>query len=205
MKLYTTEPSKTLNMSSRCSAHVWLLVGLACCCLGVCAGDVNVTAFVGESKVLPCSIPVDQTQEMTVRWHRGTKVIYEISAHGHYCSLTYCRPENVSVEEFLKGNCSLVLLNIAMEDAGKYKFHLGNRFYYVNLVVSENPTGGSSSATNSPHKGAEEDGQTWTVRDIAGVVVAVVAVGAVFAAVAVHLKKKEVSSNTPFTELRIEY
>lgn len=81
-----------------------------------------VTVYTGDTAVLPCQLSDVSKQTPFVKWkNEDEDDVIEQSVEGTHEGEGYKGRVEVPMEELRKGNCSLVLKNIRISDAGLYK------------------------------------------------------------------------------------
>ncbi|KAM9496316.1 uncharacterized protein Hap1MRO34_024885 isoform 2-T2 [Clarias gariepinus] len=82
-----------------------------------------VSARVGSTAVLPCewNVPV---QTPHVQWNTDTEIVFERKGEQLFQGEGYENRVDVPEDKLLEGNCSLVLKNVSVTDAGFYQSHL---------------------------------------------------------------------------------
>ncbi|XP_053346920.1 CD276 antigen homolog isoform X2 [Clarias gariepinus] len=95
---------------------VWFTV-----CVGLCADpDVTVSKPVGSTAVLPCTLSPLPSETPFIIWHNKNGFVFEREGEESYQGEGYEGRVDVPVEELRKGNCSLVLRDLRLNDAGVY-------------------------------------------------------------------------------------
>ncbi|XP_026995986.2 programmed cell death 1 ligand 1-like isoform X1 [Tachysurus fulvidraco] len=119
-----------------------------------CAVPQNISAREGFTVVLPCKFKVMSLQRLYVGWRTDQKVVFMRLDNDSYQGEGYEGRVDVPEDELRKGNCSLVMKNISVTDAGIYRSYLKRFTQSVELSVDETPEKPSVSGdagVNSPH------------------------------------------------------
>ncbi|XP_066525771.1 uncharacterized protein [Hoplias malabaricus] len=116
-----------MNMIS----HLWVFILSLITCTGPVSAQpqINITATVGSSAVLPCDWRnvtkiQSSSQSPHVRWRIISETVFERQGEKLYQGEGYEGRVDVPEDQLLKGNCSLVLNNVSAEDAGVYESYL---------------------------------------------------------------------------------
>ncbi|KAF5885532.1 programmed cell death 1 ligand 1-like, partial [Clarias magur] len=112
---------KLLNsMSSLCyNFTIWLS------CVGSFMADSRlVSARVGSTAVLPCEWRNVPVQTPHVQWNTDTDIVFERKGEQLFEGEGYEDRVDVPQDKLLEGNCSLVLKNVSVTDAGVYQSYL---------------------------------------------------------------------------------
>ncbi|XP_062873236.1 butyrophilin-like protein 2 isoform X4 [Trichomycterus rosablanca] len=120
--------------------------------------QINITARVGSTALLPCKCNTEYHLIPHVEWKNDNETVFEqlfgISNHGE----GYEGRVDVPEDELNKGNCSLVLKNVTVNDEDVYKcYEVGNNIYplkplliqTVHLSVDAKETTTQSSDSDS--------------------------------------------------------
>ncbi|KAM4560345.1 V-set domain-containing T-cell activation inhibitor 1-like [Odontesthes bonariensis] len=149
------------RMEALVRVSVWML--LAACWTSVSCQDAAVEGFTGGSVMLPCSYSGSLPQKVDAFWRNGnTKVVLDIKDGGqNFATQDQRYKGRVSSfpDQYQKGNFSIILENLQLEDAGTYECIIltVNYRWKVNLKVSEKavterstpgPPSGGAAGTN---------------------------------------------------------
>ncbi|KAL7868502.1 hypothetical protein SRHO_G00098860 [Serrasalmus rhombeus] len=95
-------------------------------CVSFLSADTQIfiSARVGSSSVLPCQLRNVPTETPQVEWQNNAKTVFERFGQGLYQADGYKDRVDVPEHNLLKGNCSLELKNIRLDDEGVYKSYL---------------------------------------------------------------------------------
>ncbi|XP_047675972.1 programmed cell death 1 ligand 1-like isoform X2 [Tachysurus fulvidraco] len=110
-----------------------------------CAVPQNISAREGFTVVLPCKFKVMSLQRLYVGWRTDQKVVFMRLDNDSYQGEGYEGRVDVPEDELRKGNCSLVMKNISVTDAGIYRSYLKRFTQSVELSVD------GDAGVNSPH------------------------------------------------------
>ncbi|XP_047675915.1 uncharacterized protein LOC113656605 isoform X1 [Tachysurus fulvidraco] len=91
-----------------------------CACVDSAESLVTVSAQVGSTVILPCKLTEEFKPTSVIRWQFNKDIVFERSSNGTYSGSGYEGRVDVPVDELRKGNCSLVLKNIRVNDTGIY-------------------------------------------------------------------------------------
>ncbi|XP_062873091.1 uncharacterized protein LOC134334542 isoform X2 [Trichomycterus rosablanca] len=130
--------------------------------------QINITARVGSTALLPCKCNTEYHLIPHVEWKNDNETVFEqlfgISNHGE----GYEGRVDVPEDELNKGNCSLVLKNVTVNDEDVYKcYEVGNNIYplkplliqTVHLSVDAKETTTQSSDSDSTRDSFSEQPQ----------------------------------------------
>lgn len=106
-----------------------------CSCLLLSADSRNISARVGITVVLPCEFNATSVHGLYVRWYIHSEVVFERVGKDSYEGEGYEGRVDVPEDELCKGNCSLVLKNVSVADAGHYRSYLKRFIQSVELSV----------------------------------------------------------------------
>lgn len=81
----------------------------------------NISAHVGSTVLLPCKWSNLSIQTPHVVWTTDGGVVFERASTEAMEGVGYEGRVNVSLDQLRKGNCSLVLKNVRVTDAGVYR------------------------------------------------------------------------------------
>ncbi|KAF4081723.1 hypothetical protein AMELA_G00164560 [Ameiurus melas] len=95
----------------------------------------NISARVGITVVLPCEFNATSVHGLYVRWYIHSEVVFERVGQDSYEGEGYEGRVDVPEDELCKGNCSLVLRNVSVADAGHYRSYLKRFIQSVELSV----------------------------------------------------------------------
>ncbi|KAK3526050.1 hypothetical protein QTP70_012885 [Hemibagrus guttatus] len=105
------------------------------CLCGRCRiSGFTVSAPVGSTVILPCNLTEVFNKTSVIKWQINRKDVFERSSNGTSSGSGYEGRVDVSLDELLKGNCSLVLKNVRITDDRLYKT------FTMEHVDSTNPT-----------------------------------------------------------------
>ncbi|KAM9495799.1 uncharacterized protein Hap1MRO34_020752 isoform 2-T2 [Clarias gariepinus] len=82
------------------------------------------SARVGSTAVLPCEWRNVPVQTPHVQWNTDTEIVFERKGEQLFEGEGYENRVDVPHDKLLEGNCSLVLKNVSVTDAGVYHSHL---------------------------------------------------------------------------------
>ncbi|KAI5608155.1 hypothetical protein C0J50_12316, partial [Silurus asotus] len=102
------------SFSSICM--LWISV-----CVGLHSGEsvISVSGDLGSTAVLPCELKNADT-ETHIRWSTESEIVFERKGESSYQGEGYEDRVDVPEEELRKGNCSLVLRNLTLNDKNVY-------------------------------------------------------------------------------------
>ncbi|XP_026989121.1 uncharacterized protein LOC113634393 isoform X2 [Tachysurus fulvidraco] len=111
----------------RTSAHIegimtWAL-GILCITTflsPLSAADIPVSGYVGSTAVLPCELQTVDTETPHIMWTIDTETVFERRGKETYEGEGYEGRVDVPEEELRKGNCSLVLKHLKLNDTADY-------------------------------------------------------------------------------------
>ncbi|XP_053093194.1 uncharacterized protein LOC128318950 isoform X2 [Pangasianodon hypophthalmus] len=83
-----------------------------------------ISARVGSTAVLPCEWRNVSIQTPNVQWNTASEIVFERKGVQWYEGEGYKNRVDVPQDKLLKGNCSLVLKNVTLTDAGIYESFL---------------------------------------------------------------------------------
>ncbi|XP_034163418.2 uncharacterized protein LOC117595676 [Pangasianodon hypophthalmus] len=83
-----------------------------------------ISARVGSTAVLPCEWRNVSIQTPNVQWNTASEIVFERKGVQWYEGEGYKNRVDVPKDKLLKGNCSLVLKNVTLTDAGIYESFL---------------------------------------------------------------------------------
>ncbi|KAM9495802.1 uncharacterized protein Hap1MRO34_020770 isoform 2-T3 [Clarias gariepinus] len=83
-----------------------------------------VSARAGSTAVLPCEWRNVPVQTPHVQWNTDTEIVFERKGEQLFQGEGYENRVDVPEDKLLEGNCSLVLKNVSVTDAGVYQSHL---------------------------------------------------------------------------------
>lgn len=89
----------------------------------LCTGSQVVSARVGSMAVLHCVFNVTSTIPH-IQWLFANETVFERVGSSFYEGVGYEGRVDVPEDELKKGNCSLVLMNVSVDDAGTYSSYL---------------------------------------------------------------------------------
>ncbi|KAF5900319.1 polymeric immunoglobulin receptor-like isoform X1, partial [Clarias magur] len=108
-------------------------LSVAGCRLEGRGGEKSITAYTGDSVLLPCSCTDLHTTPVTVTWTKYTNVCVEISPESEQYKDRFRLVNNHS-----SGNLSLLISHLTVEDGGLYMCSVtGDEFRDVRLTVKE--------------------------------------------------------------------
>ncbi|KAF5885530.1 programmed cell death 1 ligand 1-like, partial [Clarias magur] len=83
-----------------------------------------VSAQVGSTAVLPCEWRNISVPTPHVQWNTDTEIVFERKGEQLFEGEGYENRVDVPQDKLLEGNCSLLLKNVSVTDAGIYQGHL---------------------------------------------------------------------------------
>ncbi|KAF4081732.1 hypothetical protein AMELA_G00164550 [Ameiurus melas] len=83
-----------------------------------------VSARLGSTAVLPCELSHDSKPTVYVQWRTDSAVVFERTRKDSYQGERFKGRVDVPEKQLLEGNCSLVLKNVCINDAGAYYSYL---------------------------------------------------------------------------------
>ncbi|XP_066525743.1 uncharacterized protein [Hoplias malabaricus] len=178
-----------LNMS--CSFLVFVLFFIFC--PGALSSQINVTARVGSTAVLPCDCrnvtkALSPSQSPHVEWRTSSGTVLERSGEEVYAGKGYKSRVDVPKDQLLKGDCSLVL-NVTAEDEGDYKCYMEvkqrNSVPKRDLIQSVELSVDETTETNDNQRSDSSD--SWTPEKIGGVSAGVIVIGLVLLGLVVFI------------------
>ncbi|KAK3526696.1 hypothetical protein QTP70_031877, partial [Hemibagrus guttatus] len=98
---------------------ICMVLGTMCVSL-LSANQIPVSGHVGSTAVLPCKLQSVDTETQSIRWLIDTETVFERKGKDTYQGEGYEDCVDVPEEELRKGNCSLVLHNLKLNDAAVY-------------------------------------------------------------------------------------
>ncbi|KAF5890386.1 antigen like protein, partial [Clarias magur] len=96
---------------------VWISI---CVVLLSAEPEISVSGPVGSTAVLPCELTSVDTDTLYIRWNTEAEIVFERLCERSYQCEGYEGRVDVPVEELRKGNCSLMLHDLKVTDAGVY-------------------------------------------------------------------------------------
>ncbi|XP_034163361.2 CD276 antigen homolog [Pangasianodon hypophthalmus] len=99
---------------------ICIVLGSMCVCLLSAESEITVSGQVGSTAVLPCELQRVGTETPYIRWRIESEIVFERSGEESDQGEGYEDRVDVPEEELRKGNCSLVLRNLSLTDAGVY-------------------------------------------------------------------------------------
>ncbi|XP_047675561.1 uncharacterized protein LOC125145694 isoform X3 [Tachysurus fulvidraco] len=105
-----------------------------CACVDSAESLVTVSAPVGSTVILPCTLTEELKPTSFIKWQLNKVPVFERSSNGTYSGSGYEGRVDVPVDELRKGNCSLVLKNVRFTDDQIYK---AIRVEHVNTNTGE--------------------------------------------------------------------
>ncbi|MCJ8735557.1 hypothetical protein PDJAM_G00248390 [Pangasius djambal] len=99
---------------------ICIVLGTMCVSLLSAEAEISVPGQVGSTAVLPCELQPVGTETPHIRWRIKSEDVFERVGEDTYRAEGYKGRVDVPEEELLKGNCSLVLQNLTLTDAGVY-------------------------------------------------------------------------------------
>ncbi|XP_047675910.1 uncharacterized protein LOC125145765 [Tachysurus fulvidraco] len=91
-----------------------------CACVDSAESLVTVSAAVGSTVILPCKLTEELKPTSVIKWMFNKVIVFERSSDVTYSGSGYEGRVDVPVDELRKGNCSLVLKNVRVNDTGIY-------------------------------------------------------------------------------------
>lgn len=92
--------------------------------LSLSADPQVVSARLGSTAVLPCEPSHASKPTVYVQWRTDSAVVFERTRRDSYQGERYKGRVDVPEKQLLEGNCSLVLKNVYINDAGVYYSYL---------------------------------------------------------------------------------
>ncbi|MCJ8750482.1 hypothetical protein PDJAM_G00268290 [Pangasius djambal] len=89
-------------------------------CVSLLSAEAEISGHVGSTAVLPCELQPVGTETPYIMWRIESEVVFERLGEESYQAEGYEGRVDVPEEELRKGNCSLVLQNLTLTDAGVY-------------------------------------------------------------------------------------
>uniref|UniRef100_A0AAR2JNI2 Ig-like domain-containing protein n=1 Tax=Pygocentrus nattereri TaxID=42514 RepID=A0AAR2JNI2_PYGNA len=86
--------------------------------------QISISARVGSSAVLPCQLRNVPTETPQVEWQNNAETVFERFGQDLHQADGYTDRVDVPEHNLLKGNCSLELKNIRLDDEGVYESYL---------------------------------------------------------------------------------
>ncbi|XP_060743256.1 uncharacterized protein LOC132857258 isoform X2 [Tachysurus vachellii] len=129
--------------------------------IGFLTADSQISARVGSTVILPCEWRDVHLQIPHVQWNTVSETVFERKGVELYVGEGYQGRVDVPQDKLLKGNCSLVLKNVRLSDAGVYESYLSVRrrkrasstkwvlVQWLKLSVDETPLQDLSERLNS--------------------------------------------------------
>ncbi|MCI4381436.1 hypothetical protein PGIGA_G00251570 [Pangasianodon gigas] len=99
---------------------ICIVLGSMCVSLFSAEAEITVSGQVGSTAVLPCELQSVGTETPHIRWRIDSETVFERLGEDTYQGEGYEGRVDVPEEELRKGNCSLVLHNLTLTDAGVY-------------------------------------------------------------------------------------
>ncbi|KAB5565306.1 hypothetical protein PHYPO_G00239620 [Pangasianodon hypophthalmus] len=100
---------------------ICIVLGSMCVSLLSAEAEITVSGQVGSTAVLPCKLQSVGTETPHIRWLTESEIVFErVLGEESYQAEGYEDRVDVPEEELRKGNCSLVLQNLSLTDAGVY-------------------------------------------------------------------------------------
>ncbi|MCJ8750391.1 hypothetical protein PDJAM_G00263930 [Pangasius djambal] len=99
---------------------ICIVLGTMCVSLLSAEAEISVSGQVGSTAVLPCELQPVGTETPHIRWRIDSEIVFERVGEESYRAEGYKGRVDVPEEELRKGNCSLVLQNLTLTDAGVY-------------------------------------------------------------------------------------
>ncbi|XP_046715963.1 uncharacterized protein LOC124392796 isoform X2 [Silurus meridionalis] len=114
----STHTEDTMDTRSSFSSICMLWISV---CVGLHSGEsvISVSGDLGSTAVLPCELKSVGT-ETHIRWRRVNAILFERAGEEAAQGEGYEDHVDVPVEDLRKGNCSLVLHNLTLNDEGLY-------------------------------------------------------------------------------------
>ncbi|XP_026995990.2 programmed cell death 1 ligand 1-like [Tachysurus fulvidraco] len=144
--------------------------------IGFLTADSEISARVGSTVILPCEWRDVHLQIPHVQWNTVSETVFERKGVEMYVGEGYQGRVDVPQDKLLKGNCSLVLKNVTLTDAGVYESYLSVRrmkrssstkwvlVQWLKLSVDETPEE-TVHHTLSARETPEEDLNAWMTDD----------------------------------------
>ncbi|XP_053092714.1 CD276 antigen homolog isoform X1 [Pangasianodon hypophthalmus] len=99
---------------------ICIVLWTMCVSLLSAEAEITVSGQVGSTAVLPCELQSVGTETPHIWWITESETVFERSGEESYQAEGYEDRVDVPEEELRKGNCSLVLRNLSLTDAGVY-------------------------------------------------------------------------------------
>ncbi|KAB5565305.1 hypothetical protein PHYPO_G00239610 [Pangasianodon hypophthalmus] len=99
---------------------ICIVLGSMCVSLLSAEAEITVSGQVGSTAVLPCELQSVGTETPHIWWTTESEDVFEREGEESYQGEGYEGRVDVPEEELRKGNCSLVLHNLSLTDAGVY-------------------------------------------------------------------------------------
>ncbi|KAK3558086.1 hypothetical protein QTP86_009455 [Hemibagrus guttatus] len=124
---------------------------------------LQISARVGSTAVLPCEWSHLSIQTPHVQWVINSEIVFERKGKELFQSKRYEGRVDVPEDELLKGNCSLVLKNVTVTDAGNYSSSMRVKDTQESVLVQKiklSVDDGISDETRTSH---QTGGNIWII------------------------------------------
>ncbi|KAF5900504.1 antigen like protein, partial [Clarias magur] len=111
---------QTLTMANYFFFYICLIWITICVGLLSAVPNFTVSERVGSTAVLPCELKNVHTETPYIKWSIKSKSVLEREGEDSYQGEGYKGRVDVPVEKLNKGNCSLLLENLRLNDTGVY-------------------------------------------------------------------------------------
>ncbi|XP_062855784.1 CD276 antigen homolog [Trichomycterus rosablanca] len=151
---------------------------------------INVNATVGSTALLPCNCTTEPGKTPHVEWIIDTETVFEREGGDSYHGEGYEGRVDVSEDELNKGNCSLVLKNVTVNDENVYKCSLmvnseqrPIQKVRLSVVAKETTTPSSDSFRDHSNHSSENENEPPAGSRSHWIIIIILCVGLVAAAV----------------------
>ncbi|XP_017581248.2 uncharacterized protein LOC108444540 isoform X1 [Pygocentrus nattereri] len=119
-----TSSEMTLNIMTSLLYTATILWPAVCVSFLSADSQISISARVGSSAVLPCQLRNVPTETPQVEWQNNAETVFERFGQDLHQADGYTDRVDVPEHNLLKGNCSLELKNIRLDDEGVYESYL---------------------------------------------------------------------------------